>query len=116
MQKTIKIKFIPLKILLQLFSPQDRMELYDLGDTWHPSIGFVDETVVGEVKVVKDLLNYNYEFSGLVAFHAIINDLTVKLSSEGYIVEGEAKNVYILLTNLENYNSKVDTPDVIELA
>jgi hypothetical protein len=115
MKKSIKLKFIPLKTLLQLFTPQDKMELYDLGDTWHPSIGFVDEAVVGEVKVVKDLLNYDYEFSGLVALHASINDLNVKLSNEGYLIEGEAKSVYGLLTAIENYNADPNKEEEIEL-
>lgn len=63
---------VPLKYFLNLFDPEDKVDLVELGDTWHPSNGFVDESILGEIENVKQFIDFDYDFKGLVYFKAVI--------------------------------------------
>ncbi len=70
-----------LKDLLNLFDKADYIEDLLLGDTWHPSDGYVDELILGERRTVDEILKFPYDFVGLVFFECRINKVFVKLNA-----------------------------------
>ncbi|MGX7688150.1 hypothetical protein ACWA1C_13385 [Flectobacillus roseus] len=70
-----------LKDLLNLFDKVDYIEDLSLGDTWHPSDGYVDELILGEQRTVDSILKFPYDFVGLVFFECKINKVFVKLNT-----------------------------------
>lgn len=49
------IQDIPLKDVFRIFNRNEALHIIELGDTWHPSCGFVDETHFENIKTVEDL-------------------------------------------------------------
>ena len=105
MAKKLLIKVKSLKEFLALFDNDNYLENLSLGDTWHPSSGFVDESILDGKRKVGDILAFDYDFEGLIGFEAQIGDVDVKLLEpsdngelEPYEVRGAEKN----LRNLYN--------------
>ncbi len=75
----------------------------ELGDTWHPASGFVDESVLGPSPTVKTVLEDSYEFDGLVLFQCTINGLSITYLDEKavdellpmrFLLTGDSKSVH----------------------
>lgn len=62
---TVTVKAASLKSLLGLFAIDSPLTQLQLGDTWHPSAGFLDETIVGPCPMVRDIVENQYDFIGL---------------------------------------------------
>ena len=77
------IKAKSLKDLLALFPVDSALENLSLGDTWHPSSGFVDEGILEGKTRVGDVLGFDYDFRGLVAFEAEIGAVQVVMKTPG---------------------------------
>ncbi len=77
----IKVKGNALKSILSLFNPSKEITKLQLGDTWHPSSGFVDESILNGKKTIQEILEFHYDFKGLVLFEAVIDDVIVKYTS-----------------------------------
>jgi hypothetical protein len=76
------ISNIHLKELLRLFNTTDDLTIIELGDTWHPADGFVDESYFNNIKTVQQFLEIEYDFKGLVIFNAQINDVAIKYNPD----------------------------------
>lgn len=96
MSNKLLIKAKCLKDFLTLFDKEQSFDKLTLGDTWHPSSGFVDESILEGKNRVVDLLNFGYAFEGLVGFEAEIGNVKIHLQThpnedrefEEYIVSG----------------------------
>ncbi len=104
------IEEIPLKHFLRLFAPDTSIESLELGDTAHPSSGFVNEAILGEIKTVKQLVDFDYEFEGLVHFQAVIGNLKVQYNSQLYTLIGERKPVDKLISKAKALNANPTLP------
>ena len=89
----------PLKEFFKLFDKHEELKIIELGDTWHPASGFVDETYFPHVKTVEDLLNTGYDFKGLVIFIATIKGFSINYNGEYYKISGEKKEIAKLQYN-----------------
>lgn len=79
MSDKLLIKAKCLKDFLFLFDKEQELIGLSLGDTWHPSSGFVDESILeGKYRVI-DVLDFDYEFEGLVGFEAEIGKIKIHL-------------------------------------
>ncbi len=76
---TFHITTTSLKELFHLFPLEDQLTNVELGDTCHPSSGFVNEKIIEHVETVKDLLEFEYDFNGLVEFKTNVNQIKVEL-------------------------------------
>jgi hypothetical protein len=70
-----------IKHFLELFDESMPITVHGLGDTWHPADGFVEEEILGNPKIVKDVFDNDYDFDGLVLFDATIGAYEVHLLS-----------------------------------
>jgi hypothetical protein len=82
MNKFLLITTKSLKDFLSIFESNELLADLSLGDTWHPSSGFVDEKILGELPTVGNVLEFDYDFKGLVGFSASISTVKVKLLSD----------------------------------
>ncbi len=89
----LEINERPLKEFFKLFDTDEALEIIELGDVWHPSSGFVDETTFRHIKTVNDLLNTDYDFKGLVIFIAKIRGLSVDYHGGCYKITGDKKGI-----------------------
>lgn len=100
MNLKLQIQADSLKDLLSLFDANDELSELELGDTWHPSSGFVDEDILGGRRLVSDILSFDYDFRGLVQFDCIIRTMKVELLNTGAPVvfgfSGGAKHIRCL--------------------
>src|SRR3954466_4302834 len=80
--QTLIIKNTALKKLLELFEGHDNLFVKELGDTWHPDNGFVDESYFKNIQTIDDLRAIDYDFKGLVVFEAQIRDLKIQYKSD----------------------------------
>jgi hypothetical protein len=111
--KTIEIEHFHLKKLLSCFNEQAILKNLQLGDTAHPSSGYIDENILEGKNNVADLLAFNYNFEGLVHFECEIEDYKIELKKEVfYITATEWKlklmedNLRVTITNMkENPNN-----------
>lgn len=105
MSDRLLIKTKCLKDFLSLFENEKTFDSLTLGDTWHPSAGFVDESILKGKNRVSDILSFNYDFKGLVGFEAKIGSISIKLLTypnesrdlEEYEISGtkpELRNIY----------------------
>ena len=78
------IKAQSLKDFLSLFDNTSFLEELALGDTWHPSDGYVDEIILGGRHRVDEILKFPYDFIGLVLFECKIDGLIIKLKTKNY--------------------------------
>lgn len=98
----IKVKC--LKDVLSLFDGDECLVDLILGDTWRPSLGFVAESILDGKRAIKDILDFDYDFDGLVEFQAnigslkvhLLADLNDKCDLESYAVFGTNKGLYKL--------------------
>ena len=106
MSNKLLIKSKCLKDFLSLFDGDCCIESLSLGDTWHPSSGFVDENILDGKREIKDILGFRYEFEGLISFEAKIGSVAVRLMAypnedrelEEYQVRGseeDLRSIYI---------------------
>lgn len=94
---TITIPETPLKDFLKNFDPQTLIEVKEFGDTWHPSSGYVDEKILGNPKTVQNLLDFDYDYRGLIIFDAKIGNLDIYYRDNNYKITGEKKEIEKLL-------------------
>lgn len=83
----------PLKNFLSLFNKDEELTDIELGDVWHPSSGFVDESYFKGINTVNDLLAIDYDFYGLVHFVARIRGLLVEYYGDDYKITGSKKEI-----------------------
>ena len=102
---TLTLADVPLKHFLRLFDAAAPMQILELGDTWHPSRGYVDESISGKVERVEQLLAYDYDFRGLVYFEAYVQDVAVKYQQNQYELHGKTKALEQLLSQIRALNA-----------
>ena len=101
---------VPLKLFLKLFQPEDKVEVKELGDSWHPSSGFVNESILGEVRKVDQITNHEYDFRGLVYFEALISGIEVEYQDEQYTLKGSKQQLDRVLNSIKTLNGSSDFP------
>lgn len=79
MSNKLLIKVKCLKDFLALFDKKQKFDSLTFGDTWYPSSGFIDESILGSKGQVIDMLSLDYEFEGLVDFEAEIGEIKMRL-------------------------------------
>jgi hypothetical protein len=89
----------PLKEFFRIFDKDEKLKIIELGDTWHPSSGFVDQTYFKHIKTVDDLLKTDYDFKGLVIFMARIRELSIDYHGDYYKISGDKKEIEKLKFN-----------------
>ncbi|WP_052593333.1 hypothetical protein [Aureispira sp. CCB-QB1] len=109
-KSTIHIIASSLKNLLVLFPPDAELTGILLGDTRHPSHGFVDEKILDTKNKILDLLEFGYDFKGLVAFEANLQSLKIQLlgytqEHQEYLVQGTAKEIQALQNKIIEENA-----------
>jgi hypothetical protein len=95
---------IPLKHFLLLFKPDDKIYFLQLGDVWHPSAGFVDEKILGDVETVQQLLDFDYDFKGLVFFAAVIDEIKIDHHGKQFELTGNKKQIDKLVDKIRRLN------------
>ena len=110
----IRIKETKLKILLSIFPSDSKIVITELGDTWHPSSGFVDESILDGAETVQDVLNFDYDFIGLVLFTARIDGLLINLVENVFEISGTDNEIQVILSKINRQNEIVGPK--IELA
>jgi hypothetical protein len=79
MKTKITIETDSLKDFLALFDIDEKIIDLELGDTWHAKSGFVDETILeGNHKII-DIIEFDYDFNGLVFFKGKLNSFHLRL-------------------------------------
>jgi len=89
----------PLKEFFQLFNKKETLNIIQLGDTWHPSSGFVDKTYFSHIKTVDDFFKTDYDFKGLVIFIAEIRELHIENHNQIYKITGDKNEIEKLKFN-----------------
>src|SRR5437868_3197785 len=79
MSKKLIVQTRSLKNFLELFDAEEVLSELHLGDTWHPSSGFVGEEILNGKCRISEILRSPYDFSGLVLFSCTMNDFKVRL-------------------------------------
>lgn len=82
MKSRITIIGPDVKSILSLYDDDMPVTDVTLGDTCHPSSGYVNEDLIRGVKTVSALLAFDYDFPCLVEFSATIGATVVKLVEE----------------------------------
>lgn len=90
--KKLVIKNRDLKAVLRLFPVAEPLQITELGDTLHPTSGFVDESYFSNIHTVDDLLTTDYDFNGLVIFSATVQniDIDYETRSAEFVLTGDA--------------------------
>lgn len=96
---------IPLKTLLNLFEPEENIRVMELGDTWHPSGGFVDERMLAPAEKVRQILEFDYDFRGLVVFRAEIGAIDVHYHNGAFELSGDRKSIDALSNKIKRNNA-----------
>lgn len=110
MKSNIHIMSSCLKDVLSLFDRNVELKKIILGDTWHPSSGFVDEKVLGGKNRVSELLDFNYNFKGLVEFEAFLNSIKIELinnneNGKDFVIRGNAREIERLKNKIIEENA-----------
>jgi hypothetical protein len=110
MKSTIYIISSSLKDLLELFDPKLELEDIILGDTCHPSSGFVDEKILNGKMLISDLISFDYDFRGLVEFKANYKSVQIEMLSRfdemgEYQIIGDAKEIETIKNLIIEKNS-----------
>ncbi len=71
-----------LKDLLRLFDENALLEDFEIGDTWHPASGYVDQRIFSPNPPVKEILADLHDWKGLVVFDCRIGELRIQRVSE----------------------------------
>ena len=112
MKNIAQIKAPSLKDFLSLFDEKNELKNLSLGDSWHPSSGFVDEGILEGKNRIVELLNFDYDFKGLVHFQAEINEVHLRLigdeDKETFEIEGNMKEIKAssILTNMNSEKAR----------
>jgi hypothetical protein len=96
---------MPLKHFLRLFEPTESIKILALGDTMHPSSGYVDERIVSGVERVAQLCAHAYDFEGLIHFEATVAEITIKYADDQYLLAGNAKQLATLQDRIRALNA-----------
>ena len=88
-----------------LFHPADKIQVVELGDTWHPSSGFIDECVCREMRTVGQILHINYDFKGLVYLEAHLAGLQVKYDGQAYALSGDRPVLEKVVSKIKMLNT-----------
>ncbi len=96
--------------MLILFDSNLELKDLILGDTLHPSSGFIDEKILQNKTNISDLLNFNYDFKGLVEFEANISSMKISLISYNenrleFKIIGAAKEIEVLKNRVIEANA-----------
>lgn len=111
MHSKIHITSPTLKDMLALFDPAAELNEIMLGDTWHPAAGFVDEKILNGRNTIAELLEFDYDFKGLVEFEANVESMRIRLikSLDGknseYQITGEAHDINTLKNKVIEANA-----------
>jgi len=100
----------PLKHFLKLFEPEKKVDLVELGDTWHPRNGFVDESILGEIENVRQIIDFDYDFKGMVYFEAVIADLKINYSDQLYTITGDRQQLEKIVSKIKALNATDCSP------
>jgi len=101
---------VPLKQFLNLFNPGDEIDLRELGDTWHPSSGFANKSILGRVEKVRQIIDFDYDFEGLVLFDAVIADLRICYSDQLYTITGGKQQIEKIVSKVKAWNTNQCSP------
>ena len=112
MTKRLFIKAKSFKDFLNLFDKTLSLEDLSLGDTWHPSDGYVDEAILNGQRRIDDILKFPYEFIGLVFFECKIDGLLVTLNAGQFEVKGIDYKLRHLTNKIIEFNA--ETPSKYE--
>jgi hypothetical protein len=85
-----------LKDVLYRFPADSELLLLELGDTWHPASGFVDETYFAGHQKIADWLAEDYDFKGLLLFHAQVDGFELRLEGKEFLIVGEQHKIEVL--------------------
>jgi hypothetical protein len=104
-----------LKAFLSLFEEASVLQHLSLGDTLHASSGFVDAEILDGKRTVTEIINYPYDFDGLVEFICEIGALKTRLTKQDnseyqlYEIEGEDFKLREIINKIITKNAL--TPD-----
>lgn len=84
-----------LKDFLMLFDQNAELKNLALGDTQHPLSGFVDEEILKGKHKVSDIVEFDYDFKGLILFQAKLGSMELLLVQESG--QPDKKEVYEVL-------------------
>lgn len=104
MNQKLIIEDIPLKTFLSLFNLESKIDIVELGDTSHPSSGFVDKIIIENLDTIYQIINFNYDFEGLVYFEGFIEELSIRYTQDKYEVEGDSRSIEKLISKMKMYN------------
>jgi len=112
MKTKLNIKTNSLKDFLSLFDQDMVLDKLSLGDTWHPSSGFVDEGILDGKRKIKEVIDFDYDFNGLIGFNADLGNMKLRLlsdatdSSDGrkFEVKGSEQDLKILRNKIIEKN------------
>src|SRR5947207_321967 len=98
-ERTLRISAKSLKSVLILFPNNEEFDSLSLGDTLYQAEGFVTEDVLKGKKLVSDIIDFPYDFKGLVHFEGKLMDISIKYISsyetthEVYEITGNEKKL-----------------------
>ena len=78
-----------------LFDQNAELKNLALGDTQHPSSGFVDEEILKGKHKISDIVEFDYDFKGLILFQAKLGTMELLLVQESG--QPDKKEVYEVL-------------------
>jgi hypothetical protein len=109
---------MPLKHLMRLFEAETPLHVVALGDTLHPSSGYVEEAIVSAVATVGQLLDHPYNFDGLVFFEAVIlvPQVLITYQAQRYQLTSDTKFLTCLVQRTRELNAAIGGPRFIILA
>ncbi len=112
MKTKITIETGSLKDFLSLFDKEEKISDLELGDTWHPSSGFVDQSILKEKNKIVDIIDFDYDFKGLVLFNGNLKSYTLRLLEESndkhsvkFEVDGSKKGIRLLENKIIEQNA-----------
>lgn len=99
-----------MKDVLALFDPNTALREVILGDTCHSSAGFLDEKILSKKPTISELLDFDYDFRGLVAFEASLSSIKMEFISNNkhnqeYLIKGNASSIEALKNKLIEENA-----------
>ncbi len=97
---------IRLKTFLEIFDRDDQIQVVELGDVGYLSSGFVDETILGTVDRINHILNFDYDFEGLVYFEAYVQEIKVVYHNQVYELTGSRTQIDKLLSKIKMKNAQ----------
>lgn len=104
---------MPLKHFLRLFGAETPLQVVALGDTLHPSSGYVEEAILGEVTAVGQLFAHPYDFAGLVFFEALVPQVRITYQQQHYQLAGPTKPLARLVQRMRELNAEEEPPQFI---